>query len=172
MNNQQLGTKLTLDELGVPVDVSSFDGRLAIQKAIYLAEALQVDCGYFFRWYLRGPYSPELARDAYAIQIDLAAGSDDSKNWTLAAQSKQRVAPLRALISQSDETDRARNLELLASAHFLIAQGQVRAAEAKLLVEVLAKYDKDFSEPEVANAIRDLSRCGLIKDKRSPSNSS
>jgi len=51
-------------------DASSFDSRLRIQKSIYLLSALGVPevRSYSFSYYLRGPYSPSLAKDYYAIE--------------------------------------------------------------------------------------------------------
>lgn len=44
-----------------------FDERLVLQKTIYLMQEFGLYIGYNFRWYIRGPYSPELTRDAFAI---------------------------------------------------------------------------------------------------------
>jgi hypothetical protein len=52
-----------------PTDFSSnFNDRLILQKTIYLLEQFGLHIGYYFSWYLRGPYSPALTRDAYAIR--------------------------------------------------------------------------------------------------------
>src|SRR5579885_637652 len=46
----------------------SFDERLKLQKTIYLLQsAFRVNLGYTYNWYLRGPYSPGLAADAYKV---------------------------------------------------------------------------------------------------------
>ena len=47
----------------------SFDGRLRIQKAIYLLKSMghPVARHYRYNMYLRGPYSPELTRDYYQL---------------------------------------------------------------------------------------------------------
>lgn len=51
---------------------SDFDARLRLQKAIYLLEeGFEVDLGYPFNYYLRGPYSTALAKDAYSLTQDL-----------------------------------------------------------------------------------------------------
>lgn len=46
---------------------SDFDARLILQKTVYLMEQFGLNIGYYFSWYLRGPYSPSLARDTYAL---------------------------------------------------------------------------------------------------------
>ncbi|MGC9108605.1 MAG: hypothetical protein ACP5IE_10520, partial [Infirmifilum sp.] len=44
---------------------NSFDDRLRLQKYVFIMEKLNLDLGYSFNMYLRGPYSPALAIDYY-----------------------------------------------------------------------------------------------------------
>jgi uncharacterized protein YwgA len=47
---------------------SSFSERLILQKTIYLLQAgFGVKLGYGYSWYIHGPYSPALARDAFPL---------------------------------------------------------------------------------------------------------
>lgn len=46
---------------------TSFNDRLILQKTIYLLHAFGIYIGYGFSWYLRGPYSPALTRDAFNL---------------------------------------------------------------------------------------------------------
>jgi len=46
---------------------SDFNSRLILQKTVYLLEQFGLNIGYYFSWYLRGPYSPSLTRDTYAL---------------------------------------------------------------------------------------------------------
>ena len=46
----------------------SFRQRLVLQKTIYiLQDGFNIPLGYDFSWYVHGPYSPALARDAYLL---------------------------------------------------------------------------------------------------------
>ena len=63
MDRQQIGVKLTIDGLKLPFKVDSFEDRLIMQKAVYLAQAGGVNLGYYYHWYLYGPYSPSLHSD-------------------------------------------------------------------------------------------------------------
>ncbi len=45
----------------------NFDSRLVLQKTVYLMQQFGLNIGYSFSWYLRGPYSPNLTRDAYEL---------------------------------------------------------------------------------------------------------
>jgi len=46
---------------------SDFNARLILQKTIYLMQKFDLFIGYTYSYYLRGPYSPALTRDAYAL---------------------------------------------------------------------------------------------------------
>ncbi len=162
MNKQQLGTKLTLDALGLQWGLGTFDERLIVQKSIYLAKAAGRDCGYYFRWYLRGPYSPDLTRDVFSIKAEIDAGLDDSAAWMLDAHSTDQLKRVRRLIPKGDPDTTTRKLELLASVHFLVDRRQVSSADANVLTELLAKYNKDCSEEEVTEALHELRENGLL----------
>jgi uncharacterized protein YwgA len=45
-----------------------FSDRIKVQKLVYILKSLGTDFDYGFNWYIRGPYSPRLARDAYALR--------------------------------------------------------------------------------------------------------
>lgn len=166
MNKQQIGTKLTLDALGVSLDLRTFDERLIVQKTVYLAQAAGVDRGYSFRWYLRGPYSPELTRDAFSLHADLEAGLDESSGWVLDDNTLKRLTQIGRLMPIGDTPAKARELELLASVHFLVKHRQVANADAGELVALLKRYEKDFSESEVARALAQLYENQLLSSRR------
>ena len=162
MNKQQLGTKLTLDDLGVSLELGTFAERLIVQKAIYLAKAAGNDCGYYFRWYLRGPYSPELTCDVFSIKAEIGAGLDESDAWTLDQDARQRLRSVKRLVSTRDPSRKARKLELLASVHFLVDRRQVPRPDAKAIAKLLTKYSKNYSENEVTEALRALRHNELL----------
>src|SRR3989442_1336381 len=72
MDRQQIGLKLVLEALGRELRLDDFPSRLSLQKTIYLVQAAGVDLGYSYSWYLRGPYSSALTRDAFALKAELA----------------------------------------------------------------------------------------------------
>ena len=53
------------EQLNLIPDVSSFEDRIIIQKVMYLLSIKDLDCGYNFDLYLRGPYSPKLTEDMF-----------------------------------------------------------------------------------------------------------
>ena len=54
-----------LREVGVKPSVSDFEGRVIIQKVIYLLKLKGVETGFNYNLYVRGPYSPSLTRELY-----------------------------------------------------------------------------------------------------------
>lgn len=61
-------------ELGVLIrdidnfDMDTFDGRLRFQKTVQILQAFGIDLGYYYNWYLRGPYCPDLAKDGFELK--------------------------------------------------------------------------------------------------------
>ena len=46
---------------------ADFNERLILQKTIYLMQSFNLFIGYHFNWYIRGPYSPVLTKDAFKL---------------------------------------------------------------------------------------------------------
>jgi uncharacterized protein YwgA len=49
------------------LDMSDFDDRFRMQKFVYIAQSQGINLGFFFNFYLFGPYSTDLARTAFQI---------------------------------------------------------------------------------------------------------
>lgn len=93
---------------------SDFNARLILQKTVYLMEQFGLNIGYYFSWYLRGPYSPALARDAYTVaksysDVQAAKFADPSK--------EERFCMFLSFIKPFAED--YSSLEKVASIHFL-----------------------------------------------------
>lgn len=128
-----------------PVD--TFEKRLKMQKMVYLLEILGEDVGYGFNWYKRGPYSPDLTRDAYELQdrggID---GSIESK--VVGAGSSERVATMleleRSLLKVRKNLDEPGLWELCGSIAYLAT---TFAYPDDRLKRILAARKPDFNPP-------------------------
>lgn len=164
MDRRQIGTRLVLKELEQGENgLRDFSDRLILQKTIYLAQEAGVNLGYYFSWYLKGPYCTALTNDAFAIREEVESDFDSSEGWELDSKSKQRLVKLKQILPSGDKESRARTLELLASVHFLIDRGQVNGVDASAIRDLLLKYKKSFSEPEIKDAITNLRQVGLLK---------
>lgn len=162
MDRQQIGLKLTVEGLELPFLINTFEDRLILQKAVYLAQAAGVNLGYYYHWYLHGPYSPSLTRDEYAIGFERGQGVDDSEGWKLDDESTDKLKKLHSLISEDDRRQLSIKLELLASVHFLVNRKQVRQNDAREIAATLKRFKKNFSEEEVQDALRELIDYGLL----------
>ena len=164
MDRGQIVLKLSIGCLGLPFRIDSFEDRLILQKVVYLIQTIGVNLGYYFQWYLHGPYSPSLTQDAYAISAELASGINESKNWKLGSESENRLQRLKDLVvSNGSQQVRARKLELLASVHFLIDRKQVPGRELNKIHETLVRFGKKVTEREIHTAIKELNKYGLLQ---------
>ena len=162
MDRQQISLKLALDALGESLALESFDERMALQKIIYLTQHAGVHLGYRYNWYLRGPYSPELTRDAFEMKSSLASGSDELTGWKLDEPSVQALKRLATLWRDKQPGERPRWLELLASVLFLKQSYLGRGSDTAGLREILRRYDKQFEESEINTALGQLRSYGLL----------
>jgi len=162
MDRQQIGVKLAIDGLNLPFKIDGFQDRLIMQKSVYLAQAAGVNLGYYYHWYLYGPYSPSLTRDEYAIAMDISADMDESKGWKLDDRSSQRLEEIRSLFTGLERDKLAKKLELLASVHFLIDRKQISRVDTKRITTTLERFNKDFREEEVKKALGELISYGLL----------
>jgi len=162
MDRQQIGLKLAVKGLNLPFQINTFEDRLILQKAVYLAQAAGINLGYYYHWYLYGPYSPSLTRDEYAIDMDISSGLDESKGWKLDDISSQRLVEIQDIFMEPERDKLAKKLELLASVHFLITRKQVSQRITEEITSILRRFNKDFSEEEVQNALRELKDYGLL----------
>lgn len=165
MDRRQIGTKLVLDALGEEFTLERFPQRLILQKVIYLAQAVGIHLGYHYGWYVRGPYSRGLTSDAFSLKEELNGGMDETKEWTLDQQSQNLIPKLKGLMELPDcIADRPQWLELLASVHFLVGSNQINVAQdhALMVQRKLANYEKDFTLPQVSEALTRLRGAGLL----------
>jgi hypothetical protein len=162
MDRQQIGLKLTLDALGLPICLDTFSDRLVLQKGVYLAQASGVQLGYQYNWYLRGPYSPSLTRDAFAVAAELSQGLDAPQGWRLDETSQQRLQHLKLLFAPGDPKQHALHLELLASVHFLLQGGRGQGKSPAELSAILQRFGKNFTEKQIEDAIKELTEHALV----------
>ncbi len=163
MDRQQIGVKLAIDGLNLPFKIDGFQDRLIMQKSVYLAQAAGVNLGYYYHWYLYGPYSSSLTRDEYAIATDVSVGLDESEGWKLDDRSSQRLEGIRGIFTEPERDKLAKKLELLASVHFLIERKQVSKVDTNRITTTLKLFKKDFSEEDVKRALGELKTYGLLQ---------
>ena len=125
--------KRFVEALGLELDVQTLDDRKALQKAVYLGQAIgKVDLGYRFGWYVRGPYSPKLTEDYFAAAEE-AEAETDNQGRGLAPTIVRRLDGVKKLIAipPGVELDQPSWLEALASWHFLTSVSKLSDNDAE-----------------------------------------
>jgi uncharacterized protein YwgA len=135
--------------------MDSFDGRLKLQKIVYLLQAYGLNIGYHFNLYLYGPYSTELARDGFAIgDFEKAPKMEFSR-----PTSQQKFVDFIHFIG--NRKDDAEWLEIAASLHILKSQGYNDADAIKF---VKGKHNGVFAEKEdrITEILGEIRHEGMI----------
>ncbi|MCK9299292.1 MAG: hypothetical protein M0P21_10065 [Methanoculleus sp.] len=85
-------------EAGFRMNTDLFEHRLIAQKFVYLLKLKGVEFVYPFRLYVRGPYSPDLAREYYRHADEFSRCETES---TLSPAEADAVAGLTGLFDKS-----------------------------------------------------------------------
>ena len=131
---------------------------LAVQKAVYLAQAAGAPLGYRFAWYARGPHSGALSGNIYLMEMALAE-HEGKPTRELIEPVRKLIEGLRPCLKVPGDVDLDGDdwLELLASYHYLIAVSEYRPEAARRHLRE-RKPDLAAHLPE---AERELERVGL-----------
>jgi len=102
----------SLRKVGFDFKVNYFNNRLKLQKYVFLLRRYGIDLGYSYNYYIRGPYSPELANDYYNLpKVDgeiklpedfLKLIKDKSERWLELASSLVMVFEKYPRISEDE----------------------------------------------------------------------
>lgn len=160
MSAKLVALKLFLDELGIESNIDTVDDRKRVQKAVYLGQIAQVDLGYRFGWYLRGPYSTGLTKDYYALADVINSGEFDAGGKALMPKLREQLVKIRPLLDLPPDVTLSQEdwLELLASLHFLrcVSKFEREEADKRILRE------KPHLHAFLAEAESQLQRYGLL----------
>lgn len=134
-------------------NMSSFDDRFKIQKMIYLMKAFNLELGYDFSLYLRGPYCATLTRDAFII-----------KDWDKAPlmkfddsmQESQFTKFLEAITPHKNDTDW---LEV-ASTLLLIKQNNKSFNDTKVILEC-KNIKSEHSQLKITDILNEMKESGF-----------
>lgn len=139
-----------LQSVGQKLKLKLFEDRLALQKITYLLEEAGVDLGYVFTWYVHGPYSPSLTRDAYQL-VDVKIDPQDLPK--LDAEDEQRIERVARLIEKVEERRPNREywLELLASLDF-VAKYFAKGKTDSEIVAHLRQKKPNLDEKDILEA--------------------
>lgn len=158
MDSKGLLLRLTLDALrdaGVFTNIDNLEGRKNVQKSLYLLQENRLPYGYFFGWYLRGPYSSGLANDYFKVAEDQSDRYTKlAKDKTLSESIRDKIKQLVSLL-KSDNWQLKDQLEAAASARFIMVS-ESRDAQSSVAELRKRKPGLPFDEGKVLACLNSL----------------
>lgn len=116
-NERELILSRILQLVGLDhIDMDNFDNRLIYQKIIYLLQNYGLSLGYGYSWYVKGPYSSELAKTLFNITPQI---SSESAGFVFQDNEKivSKITNFNSILK--DEIQNPLFLEVLASIVFI-----------------------------------------------------
>ncbi len=143
---EKIGRTLrVLRELEIKPDMTPFSTRLRIQKILYLLQELGLQTGWKFGWYVRGPYSPDLAHELFEHHEKGARDSrvqEDERKALEKFREKFGASPLNA-----------QQLEAAAAVVYVAKSTRLRSAA---LVATVSKQKPYLPKPIIEEYVKKL----------------
>lgn len=133
-----------------------FEARLILQKTIYLMQAYGLNLGYSYSWYLRGPYSVGLSKDAYEL-----SGKYEQTPLVRFASDKDEDRFRQFLLLMKGRENDDRWLEVTGSIHFLDATLSIGTKEG--IYKEMTRKMTDLSRAEFEESWKFLKRNELLR---------
>ncbi len=158
MNRQVVDLGLVLSQFPkFEFSVDDFDGRLRLQKFIYLMQSFGIYLGYDFSWYLRGPYCTTLAACGFALR---EIYDDIPENVRLRFESDKVQREFeRFAKSITKHESNEEFLEIAASMHYLRKTCTLTNDE---IIEKVAKKQPDFTEKRCREIWKEMEKWNLL----------
>lgn len=138
-----------LNLLGVKIDSRNFEDRIKAQKLAYIMQKLLGKQLYDFNFYVRGPYSHELAVEYFDYRNDFVNGNSDYKVIKTDYEELERVKSLLNSLNQND-------LEIVASLLYLRKEKSLDENKAELELESRKPHLKEEDIWRGTNIIKKL----------------
>ncbi len=132
------------DVVGEEANMTNYIHRLMLQKLVFILKTLSYNVSYNFSWYMRGPYSPDLTRDAFKLF--------ESGKFSYEKRNDPAIDKLKELVEQNPDEDK---LELIASVIYLI---KVRKLNEDELISSLLTLKPWFSAEQIRESIEKVSK--------------
>lgn len=126
-------------------EVNTFNDRFLSQKKQYFAQVFGVSPFYQFNLYLRGPYSPSLRQDLFALQN---IEPEQFKKKFVSDELEKRFKQLKDFLSDKE----SRQLEIIATLHWFLKVAKLPISSAKNKLEQL----KEATDIEFRQAVRSI----------------
>ncbi len=137
--------------------MDDFDGRLRLQKFIYLLQTFDIYLGYDYSWYLRGPYCTNLAACGFELEKAYHRIPDGEKMKFRDGRIQKKFEKFIKFISgHEDDID---FLEIAASLHF---QKQISELSDDEIIEKVANKRYKFTKESCIKIWEEMKRWNLI----------
>jgi len=160
MKEENITLAVALRDLGC-FSLDTLSDRLLVQKKIYLAQALGIDFGYRYNWYLKGPYSPELTSAAFDV---IPYGVDYVKEYEFGSEVLRVFEKVNNMADSEDRKKRKMSItdwyELLASIHYL--QNNIIGPDKVAVCEKLIHEKPKYTYEDFLAAWNELKLNGLV----------
>ena len=136
-------------------DIRTFEGRLVLQKTIYLLQSFDIRLGYQFNWYLHGVYSPGLTRDGFKLKKFI--GNMPSIDVRFAdRRDQERYGAFMEFMQ--DKKFKPDLLEIASSICFLRDSG----FEKEAVLDMVEMKKPQFERTQCVDMWNGLESCGVI----------
>lgn len=129
------------------LNINTFEQRKILQKTIYILREMGVKIRYTYNWYIHGPYSPQLADDAYEIQFNQGYHNDEIEGYCFKGEVKEIIERFKKLFKDREKDDEW--LELIGSLLFL--RNYHDLDDEKLKTLLLTRKEKFSKKPELVD---------------------
>lgn len=158
MNNIDIAKGIVFQKLSIKKE--TFNDRLISQKKVYLLQGLGTDLGYSYNWYVRGPYSPVLAKYIYKNH-DLLSDYDYS-GIHLREEAARNIDTVNKMENDKPtDLDVASWYELLASMLFAFSNKSawdVDTGKEDDVIKKLLEHKPQYSYDQCIDAVKTLKK--------------
>jgi len=128
------------------LNLDSFDEKLIIQKAVYLAQQMGMKSNYEFGWYVRGVYSSPLTVDMYKAR-------NEQLNYVPESNEEGIIEKLLSIQNIFDNP--VRTFELISTIVYAQRFKNMGGDEVKRFTKSVKPW---FSEKEIENAVEQVKK--------------
>lgn len=134
-------------------NLNSFENRLKLQKIIFLMRSHDLDLGYNYNLYMRGPYSVSLTRDAFLIE-----------DWNIIEETifTDQDTEERFTTFINKITPYKNNTKWLEIASTLLLIKSLKDPNDKQLIKECNEIKKDYTIKDIELVLNEMKKEGFI----------
>jgi len=87
------------------INMDSFENRIRLQKLIYILISYKIHFKYNFSWYVKGPYSSDLANDGFCFMETLQTKTAEYHPTTLELKVVRKICNASKILTDSSNAE-------------------------------------------------------------------